>query len=354
MHELSKKNLLDWYLSNKRELVFRKTKDPYKIWVSEVMLQQTRINHMLPKFENFITRFTTILSLADSTEEEVLEYWQGLGYYSRALNLRKAAIHIKEKFNSIFPSDIKEVLKLPGIGAYTARAVLSIAFNQAYAVLDGNVKRVLSRYFLFKENISLPKSHSKLQELADEFLNPENPSDHNQAMMELGSLICTPIKPDCKICPLNKNCLALSKDCTEVLPIQAKDKKQIEISILFFLFELDDKLVFYKSSERRFFKKISTLPFIINGTSLNNKYSDNSIIGNLMKNLLKETEPIFFGEHSITHHKIKLFYIQKKLNNKLYSLFLNSPEVIWGTKKDLLKYFTSSIAIKLNKVINYA
>ena len=354
MLESNKKSLLNWYSLNKRNLSFRNTKDPYKIWVSEVMLQQTRINYMLPKFDKFINKFPSIVSLADSSEEEVLEFWQGLGYYNRALNLRKAAIIIKEKFNSIFPSDIKEVLKLPGIGAYTSRAVLSIAYNQPFAVLDGNVKRVLSRYFLFKENISLQKSHSKLQELADEFLNILNPSEHNQALMDLGSLICTPIKPNCENCPLNKSCLAYLHGYTELLPIQTSDKKLIDLNIIFFLFELDDKLVFYKTNSRRFFKKISTLPFIINGTSLSNKYSDNSTIGEIMNNLITDSLPIFFGEHSITHHKIKLFYIQKIITKDLYSLFLNSSDVIWGSRKDLLKYFPSSIAIKLNKVINYA
>lgn len=344
--------LRNWYLKNKRDLPFRKNKNPYQIWLSEIMLQQTRMNHMLPIYIRFIQKFPTLEILANSTEEEVIKEWRGLGYYSRAINLRKSAIEILNHHNGEFPKDLDEILKIKGIGPYTARAILSIAFNFEYAVLDGNVKRVLSRYFRFEKNISTPSSHKELQVLADGFLNKEFSSDHNQALMELGSLVCTE-KPICLYCPLNETCLANQKNLTDILPIQVKEKKEISIELEFFLIQDEEKILLIKTKERRFFKTIFSIPFLIYGKDLPKSYLDKSNLGMQLNGL--KLKKINFGKHSITHHKIELNYSNLKLNPKNRNTILNSihsSEKKWVYISDLEKEFPSSIAKKLLRVIH--
>ena len=161
------------------------------------MLQQTRISYMMPIFNRFIHRFPTIFDLAKAREQDILTYWKGLGYYNRALNLHKGSKYIVQNFAEKFPNTLNQILKVPGIGPYTARAILSIGFDLSFAVLDGNVKRVLSRFFLVKDDINLNSTHNKLQDYADIFLNHNYPSEHNEAVMELGATICSQKKPRC-------------------------------------------------------------------------------------------------------------------------------------------------------------
>lgn len=348
--------LLQWFYKNQRKLPFRENKDPYKIWISEVMLQQTRVAAMLPSYEKFISRFPNILSLAESTEEEVIQYWKGLGYYSRAINLRKGAVYLKENFQAKFPDQLEDALSIPGVGPYTARAVLSIAYNKEYAVLDGNVKRVLARYFLFKENISLPSSHKALQELADTFLNSKNAGDHNQAMMELGAIVCLPA-PLCMLCPIQKGCLAFEKGRQSELPIMGKEKTKLPIKLKFFFLEKDKKILVVKYKHRRFFKTIFTLPFLIEGSKLPVSYEDDSEFGNYLKEIEFNLEWTKTGKHSITHHDIELFQATHRLDNKTLNgieKFLSSkltPEKVewkWIDPNDLKLEFPSSIAGKLS------
>ena len=347
--------LLNWFYKNQRKLPFRENKDPYKIWISEVMLQQTRVAAMLPSYEKFILRFPDITSLAESTEEEVIQYWKGLGYYSRAINLRKGAVYLQENFQAKFPNTLEDALSVPGVGPYTARAVLSIAYNKEYAVLDGNVKRVLARYFLFKENISLPSSHKALQELADTFLNVKNPGDHNQAMMELGAMVCLQA-PLCMLCPIQKGCLAFEKGKQSELPIMGKEKTKLPIKLKFFFFEKDEQILVVKYKQRRFFKTIFTLPFLIEGSKLPVSYTDNSEFGKFLQGMEDSLEWTKTGKHSITHHDIELqqarFSLDKKnlqTLEKILSSKLPSVELEWKwiKKEDLKSEFPSSIAGKL-------
>ena len=352
---INQDKLLNWFLKNQRKLPFRENKDPYKIWISEVMLQQTRVAAMLPSYEKFILRFPNITSLAESTEEEVIQYWKGLGYYSRAINLRKGAVYLKENFNSKFPDSLEDALSVPGVGPYTARAVLSIAYNKEFAVLDGNVKRVLARYFLFKENISIPSSHKALQELADTFLNSKNPGDHNQAMMELGAMVCLQA-PLCMLCPIQKGCLAFEKGKQTELPIMGKEKTKLPIKLKFFFLEKDERILVVKYKHRRFFKTIFTLPFLIEGKQLPTSYEDNSEFGKYLREKDTDADWLKTGKHSITHHDIELqqarFLLDKKnlqtlekiLSSKIPSLEI---ELKWIKKDDLKSEFASSIAGKL-------
>ncbi len=351
MNQVLHVNLLSWFELYKRDLSFRKNKDPYRIWVSEIMLQQTRVNHMLPIYEKFMERFPNISTLANSNEDQVFSYWKGLGYYSRAINLWKGAKLILEKYNGIFPNTLENALKIPGVGAYTSRAVLSIAFNQPQAVLDGNVKRVLARFYNFSESIDSPKSNKHLQILADGFLNRKNPAAHNQAMMELGSLVCK-INPECKLCPLNMGCKAYSLGLEKKLPVTTKDKKKVPIHLNFVLLKKGNDLLICKYKERRFFKKIFTLPFFITSDSLKAEYMDNTNLGIFLNKFNKTASIQNFGKHSITHHDIQLYFTELQFDRKILpSLEDSRIEYKWIDKNNLESEFPSSIAKKLLKVI---
>jgi A/G-specific adenine glycosylase len=214
------KPLIMWYLINRRELPWRKTADPYQIWLSEIILQQTRIAQGTAYFEKFIDEFPTVFELANADEKKVLKLWQGLGYYSRARNLHITARKIAEELNGEFPGSHKELLALKGVGDYTASAIASIAFELPHAVVDGNVYRVLSRFFGISTPIDSVKGSKEFKALAQDLLDPEQPGNHNQAVMELGALVCTPRGPKCDICPLKSNCFASLHGRSEEFPVK--------------------------------------------------------------------------------------------------------------------------------------
>lgn len=217
--------LLKWYRQNRRELPWRKNRDPYAIWISEVMLQQTTVAAVIPYYEKFMKRFPKVTDLAIASESQVTEMWAGLGYYSRARNLHKAA---KEIATKDFPSSAEELIELPGFGPYTANAVASLAFNQKVGVLDGNVIRVLSRVHGLKLKWWQPKERQQLQELSTQLAQSEYNSEINQGLMELGATVCTPKKPLCLLCPWKSKCVALKKNLVESLPL-SKPKTPGEI-----------------------------------------------------------------------------------------------------------------------------
>ncbi|MFH7016721.1 A/G-specific adenine glycosylase [Flavobacterium sp. FlaQc-47] len=217
--------LINWYLQNKRDLPWRKTTNPYHIWLSEIMLQQTRVAQGTPYFFSFTKEFPTVFDLANASEEQVLKLWQGLGYYSRARNLHKTAQYVANELNGIFPESYNDLLKLKGVGEYTAAAIASFSYNEAVPVVDGNVFRVLSRYFDIESDISLPATKKEFTELARELMPKDNPAIFNQAIMEFGALQCVPKSPDCSICVFNDSCLALQKKKVSVLPVKSKKLK---------------------------------------------------------------------------------------------------------------------------------
>jgi A/G-specific adenine glycosylase len=200
--------LLDWFDENKREMPWRKSEDPYHIWVSEVMLQQTRVDQARPYFDRFIDRFPTIFDLAEAPQQEVLKVWEGLGYYSRARNLHHAAQTVVEKYNGELPDQYEEISELKGVGPYTAAAVLSIAFNKPHAAVDGNIIRVLSRYYGIEKDIRSTTTRRQIQELADELIDRDRPGDFNQALMDFGAMVCTARDPYCLLCPMREFCKA--------------------------------------------------------------------------------------------------------------------------------------------------
>lgn len=200
--------------------------DPYKIWVSEIMLQQTRVDQAWPYFENFISQFPTVFDLAEAEQQQVLKVWEGLGYYSRARNLHSAAKDVAENYGGKLPETYKEIIQLKGIGPYTAAAITSIAFNEANAVVDGNVIRVLARYFGIEEDTRSGKTRKLVQELASELIDVMRPGDFNQALMELGSVVCKPSNPLCIECPVLSGCEAAKTARTDVIPYKSPAKKK--------------------------------------------------------------------------------------------------------------------------------
>src|SRR5271169_1659919 len=226
-----RKQLLGWFRQFQRDLPWRRTSDPYRIWLSEIMLQQTRVAAAIPYYERFLERFPDVRTLAEAPEEEVLRLWAGLGYYSRARNLQKAARQIVQKHNGVFPDAPEETLELPGIGNYTAAAILSIAYGEKRAVLDGNVARVIARLEAVRGDLRGPKKWKKLQKTADTLLAANAPGDWNQAMMELGATICTPRSPQCLLCPVSEFCQARKQGLTDLIPEKRKKRETVPIAL---------------------------------------------------------------------------------------------------------------------------
>jgi A/G-specific adenine glycosylase len=223
--------MLAWFRAHQRDLPWRRSRDPYRIWVAEVMLQQTRIAAVMPYYQRFLTRFPTVQTLARAPEAEVLKLWSGLGYYSRARNLHRAAKIIVASLDGQFPRDITAALGLPGIGAYTAAAVLSIAYDVPLAVLDGNVARVLARMKAIRGDLRAPKTWRGLTAAAQNFLATQAPSDWNQSLMELGEVVCTPQSPRCQECPVKRNCLAYAQGLTNEIPAPRRKRAAVHMKI---------------------------------------------------------------------------------------------------------------------------
>lgn len=219
------KELITWYLENKRDLPWRKTKNPYLVWLSEIMLQQTRVAQGLPYYLKFTEEFPTVFDLANAPESKVLKLWQGLGYYSRARNLHFTAKYVANELNGEFPKTFEEIKKLKGIGDYTASAIASMCFDEPKAVVDGNVYRVLSRYFGIDTPINSTKGIKEFKNLAQSLIDESQAGIYNQAIMDFGAIQCKPKKPLCMFCPFADSCLALQKNLIETLPIKEKKIK---------------------------------------------------------------------------------------------------------------------------------
>ena len=226
-----RKQLLAWFRQFQRDLPWRRTRDPYCVWLSEIMLQQTRVAAVIPYYESFLEHFPNLHALAAALEEEVLRLWSGLGYYSRARNLHKAAQKIVAEHGGEFPSRLEDVLALPGIGNYTAAAILSIAFGQKHAVLDGNVARVLTRLGAVRGDLRVSARWQDLQKCADANLEAKSPGDWNQAMMELGATLCSPKSPQCLLCPVAQFCEGRKLGIADLLPEKRKKRAIVKIRL---------------------------------------------------------------------------------------------------------------------------
>lgn len=219
------KALVEWFEREKRDLPWRHTQDPYKIWVSEVMLQQTRVDTVIPYYENFLEKFPTMQHLAEADESFLLKQWEGLGYYSRVRNLQAGVREVVENYGSVVPNNREDISKLKGVGPYTAGAVLSIAYEVPEHAVDGNVMRVLSRVLMIEEDIALPKTKKVFEKAVMDLMDYDHPSQFNQGLMELGAMICTPTSPSCLLCPVREYCTAFHEGEPEKLPIKTKKVK---------------------------------------------------------------------------------------------------------------------------------
>lgn len=259
MENFSEK-LRDWYKENKRDLPWRHTSNPFKIWLSEIMLQQTRVEQGMSYYLKFTERFNDVKDLAEASEDEVLSMWQGLGYYSRGRNLRKAAIQVMEEFEGQFPTNSTDLKKLKGVGDYSAAAIASFSSNEKIAVVDGNVYRVLSRIFGISTPIDSTQGKKEFNSLANELISENHPGEHNQAIMEFGALHCTPKKPGCNNCIFNERCEAFNNQTVFNLPVKSKKIKRKNRFFNFYLSIKKNKILLEKRDESGIWANMYQLP----------------------------------------------------------------------------------------------
>lgn len=305
------KTITNWYSTNKRELPWRNTSNPYHIWLSEIMLQQTRVNQGLPYYLAFTSQFPDIFALANAPEQEVLRLWQGLGYYSRARNLHSTAKYIANELNGKFPDNYNNLLKLKGVGSYTAAAIASFSYNEKVAVLDGNVFRVLARYFGIETDIASPLGTKEFSILANELLPEKQSSIHNQAIMEFGALHCTPQNPLCNTCPLAENCVANTNNLQTVLPVKIKKLKVKNRFFHYIVFEFEGKQLFHERTSKDIWLGLNEYYLIENNELLD--LDDLASGDELLKKILTQNHQIKHVsepyKHILTHQKIMAKFI---------------------------------------------
>ena len=252
--------LTNWYHNHKRDLPWRNTRDPFKIWLSEIILQQTRVDQGLSYYHKFIDRFSSVKDLAKASEDEVLSLWQGLGYYSRGRNLRKAAIQVMEEFNGVFPKDSINLKKLKGIGDYSSAAISSFSNDEKIAVVDGNVYRVLSRIFNISTPIDTGQGKKEFNTLANALISSIDPASHNQAIMEFGATVCTPKKPLCNNCIFSDQCEAFNDNLVYSLPVKSKKIKKSTRHFHFEFIFKENKVLLQKRDEKGIWANMFQLP----------------------------------------------------------------------------------------------
>lgn len=340
--------LTQWYLKNKRELPWRDTTDAYVIWLSEIILQQTRVDQGLPYFYRFIEKYPDVKSFAAADENDILKLWQGLGYYSRGRNMLKTARQIVEQYDGKFPETYLELIRLKGIGEYTAAAISSFAANEPRAVVDGNVFRVLARYFGIEEPIDTAKGKKVFQGVANDLLNREYPGLHNQAMMEFGAVLCKPKRPDCPLCPLSTDCYALTNNMISVLPGKPGKVKIRERFFNYFLITDGNTILMNKRDEQDIWANMYDLPLLETSSYLSPhqviKLShENEYFRNIK---IIKTFPV--KKHLLTHQHLHIQFIH--VNCQIVKM---DKRWFYMELKDVKKLaFPKIIAIFINKIFN--
>lgn len=305
--------LVHWYLKNKRDLPWRNTTDAYVIWLSEIILQQTRVEQGLPYFNRFIKKYPDVGDFAAANEDEILKLWQGLGYYSRGRNMLKTARMVNELYGGKFPESYEELLKLKGIGEYTAAAVASFSANEAKAVVDGNVYRVIARYFGIDEPINSTKGKKLFQLTADELLDKQQPGLHNQAMMEFGATLCKPKNPDCSICPVRTGCYAYANNAVSILPVKLNKLKIRERYLNYFLVTDGDTILMNKRNEKDIWANMYDLPLIETPALLNiDEVVSKPEFREFFGDSIKIDEITAVKKHVLTHQRLYVRLIKLK------------------------------------------
>jgi A/G-specific adenine glycosylase len=307
--------LIQWYQQHKRDLPWRHTTDAYVIWLSEIILQQTRVEQGLPYFQRFLEHYPDVQHFAAATEDDVLKLWQGLGYYSRGRNMLKTARMVMDNYGGSFPQKYDELLKLKGIGEYTAAAIASFSAGEARAVVDGNVYRVLARYFGISEPINSPKGKKIFQQTANDLLNEQEPGLHNQAMMEFGAMLCKPKNAACGICPVREGCYAFLHNAVSSLPVKENKVKVRERYFNYFLITDGDNILMNKRDERDIWANMYDLPLIETNTLLpENDLLTLPLVKEFLGNEIEVDEVLPLKKHILTHQR--LFVRLVKLKSK--------------------------------------
>lgn len=304
--------IADWYRQNKRALPWRETKDPYLIWISEIILQQTRVDQGISYYNKFQKNYPTVNNLASASEQEILNDWQGLGYYSRARNLHFTAKWISLNYNNVFPNTYSEIKTLKGIGDYTAAAIASFAFDLPHAVVDGNVYRVLSRYFNIDLAIDSTQGKKYFSDLAQSLIDKKDPATHNQAIMELGAMICKPNQPLCLECPISNSCLAIEKKTVDQRPVKSKKTSVRNRYFTFLIYSQNNQVILEKRNKKDIWQHLFQFPLIESDESLSN--SELEKITHINPNHIS-TEIVHLLSHQRIHARfLHMDCIPEKLN----------------------------------------
>lgn len=306
--------LLTWYAENYRKLPWRETKNPYFIWISEIILQQTRVDQGMQYYFDFIDKYPKINDLASAPEDDVLKTWQGLGYYARARNLHKAAKWVCDVHNGQFPTTFESILELPGVGDYTASAIASFAFNLPHAAVDGNVKRVSSRFWGMELPIDSNAFFKQSKALLSEVIPTDQPGNFNQAMIELGATVCKPTQPDCENCPLQSECAAFLQKKTHLLPISATKTKVKNLRLDYFFFDKQGDSLLYQRPSQGIWGGLFEFPVLqgLDGLSSNDK----AMVYSKLEQLFRDRDYTWTCqefEHKLSHRLISAVFWHVKL-----------------------------------------
>jgi A/G-specific adenine glycosylase len=314
--------IIDWQLQHGRhQLPWQNTHDPYAIWVSEIMLQQTQVSAVINYYQRFMQRFPTLLSLAEASQDEVLRYWSGLGYYSRARNLHDAAQKIVDEFGAEFPQQMSQVMSLPGIGRSTAAAICAFAFEQTQAILDGNVKRIFARYFLIQGWPGSPVVEKTMWQLAESLLPKHNIIAYTQGLMDLGATLCTRRQPRCGDCPLKQDCQALAQDQVHVLPHSKPKKTLPQKQTVMLIIQDGDEVLLEKRPPSGIWGGLWSLP------EMSSQEIASQVVQSRFGLFAQASEPLAEVMHSFTHFKLQI--IPQPLQLESPACQMHAPNLIW-------------------------
>ena len=345
MHPISNK-LIQWYKINKRDLPWRNTTDPYKIWLSEIILQQTQVAQGLSYYIKFVEHFPTVVDLANASEDLVMRLWQGLGYYSRARNLQAAAKYIVNEHNGLFPKTYEEIRKLKGVGDYTAAAVASFAFQLPHAVVDGNVYRVLSRLFNSNTPINSSQGKKEFQLIANELLHTKKADLHNSSIMEFGALFCKPQNPKCEECPLQENCLAFQNQTVTILPVKTKTVKIKNRFFNYVVFNHKESVYITKRVEKDIWQNLYEFYLIESSEEIDTEIIlENKEIQKMISRFkLKKATKV--SKHILSHQHIHaVFYeldVEGKITDKRFKKVKRTELTSYGFPQLINKYLESA------------
>ncbi len=339
--------LIAWYERNRRDLPWRRNRDAYAVWVSEVMLQQTTVKTAAPYYEAFLARFPSLAALAEAEEDDVLAAWSGLGYYHRARNLHRGARHVAERHGGVFPDSLEAALAVPGIGLYTASAILSIAYNRPFPVVDGNVRRVLARLLALRG--AEYRRDGPYYNRAEELLDRERPGDWNQALMELGAIVCLPRKPACEACPLRRHCAAHAQDLVGELPEGRARRRPVEVTVAAALIERDGQILLVRRPEGRLLGRMWELP----QTSLESRGLAD-LVSELKERYGLRAAPgplVVRARHAITYRRITLEGYRTRLLGREPG---DRESLRWVKPQEILQIPVSSATRKLLRGLDNA